>query len=335
VATSDRHGECDCTSKFGEPGFIRTLSENILLTPNTAATAFSPISGTSRRTLISPCSFSIFFRIPSGCTSTARRGSSKTRNCPLWGQDTARHLRRVVKRREKTTGALGHGGGGGIQCSKHVPLLQKLDRKIDWGTNSVAAKKGDYFQLQDIPLYDRVCGDKAMEVAVDVFYRKVLEDDLVSRFFEGVDMEELRLRQRHDLWRPVPVYEPRSAQVQDMGLTAFRPGRRHPQGNLGGRHRLGNGCAKAAVQVADINRLKGCPALRAASALSRRSVHDAVPRQEHGEAVSDLVGHERKAGRKGRHSVQRIPGGVFSEWATPASARRRSLLLRRNGRAVL
>jgi predicted pyridoxine 5'-phosphate oxidase superfamily flavin-nucleotide-binding protein len=30
VATSDRHGECDCTSKFGEPGFIRTLSEKFL-----------------------------------------------------------------------------------------------------------------------------------------------------------------------------------------------------------------------------------------------------------------------------------------------------------------
>jgi hypothetical protein len=27
VATADRHGECDCTSKFGEPGFIRALSE--------------------------------------------------------------------------------------------------------------------------------------------------------------------------------------------------------------------------------------------------------------------------------------------------------------------
>jgi hypothetical protein len=33
VATSDRHGECDCTSKFGEPGFIRALSEKYLAYP--------------------------------------------------------------------------------------------------------------------------------------------------------------------------------------------------------------------------------------------------------------------------------------------------------------
>ncbi len=33
VATADRHGECDCTSKFGKPGFIRVLSDNYLIYP--------------------------------------------------------------------------------------------------------------------------------------------------------------------------------------------------------------------------------------------------------------------------------------------------------------
>lgn len=50
-----------------------------------------------------------------------------------------------------------------------------------------AAKKGDYFQLLDIPLYDRLGGDDAMEIVVDVFYRKVLEGNLVSKFFEDVE----------------------------------------------------------------------------------------------------------------------------------------------------
>ena len=114
-----------------------------------------------------------------------------------------------------------------IQCSKHVPLLQKQDRKIDWGTDSVAAKKGDYFQLQDIPLYDRVGGDKAMEVAVDVFYRKVLEDDLVSRFFDGVDIEGLWLKQKSFLamafggpyqYTGLDLRKSHGRLVQDMGL---------------------------------------------------------------------------------------------------------------------
>jgi truncated hemoglobin YjbI len=86
-----------------------------------------------------------------------------------------------------------------IQCSKHIPLLKKADKAIDWGTDSVAAKGGDYFQLQDIPLYHRVGGDAAMEIAVDLFYRKVLEDEFIAKFFEDVDMAGQRLKQKNFL----------------------------------------------------------------------------------------------------------------------------------------
>lgn len=83
-----------------------------------------------------------------------------------------------------------------IQCSKHIPLLKKLERSIDWGTDSVAAKKGDYFQLKDIPLYDRIGGDQAMDIAIDLFNRKLVGDDLVGRFFDDVDMAARRLKQK-------------------------------------------------------------------------------------------------------------------------------------------
>lgn len=33
VATADRNGECDCTSKFGTPGFIQVLSDKYLMYP--------------------------------------------------------------------------------------------------------------------------------------------------------------------------------------------------------------------------------------------------------------------------------------------------------------
>jgi hemoglobin len=48
----------------------------------------------------------------------------------------------------------------------------------------------------DIPLYDRVGGDKAMEVCVDLFYQKVLQDDLVKHFFQDTDMASQRLKQK-------------------------------------------------------------------------------------------------------------------------------------------
>jgi len=45
-------------------------------------------------------------------------------------------------------------------------------------------------------LFEQLGGQGAVELAVDNFYRKVLADDRVSRFFEGVDMDKQRAKQK-------------------------------------------------------------------------------------------------------------------------------------------
>ncbi len=45
-------------------------------------------------------------------------------------------------------------------------------------------------------LFEQIGGEPAVEAAVDIFYRKVLSDDRVSRFFEGVDMDRQRAKQK-------------------------------------------------------------------------------------------------------------------------------------------
>lgn len=45
-------------------------------------------------------------------------------------------------------------------------------------------------------LYDQLGGEPAVNAAVDIFYRKVLADDRISRFFEGVDMEKQAAKQK-------------------------------------------------------------------------------------------------------------------------------------------
>ncbi len=45
-------------------------------------------------------------------------------------------------------------------------------------------------------LYERLGGEKAVDAAVDLFYRKVLSDDRINHFFEGVDMEKQAAKQR-------------------------------------------------------------------------------------------------------------------------------------------
>jgi len=45
-------------------------------------------------------------------------------------------------------------------------------------------------------LYQKIGGDAAVNAAVDIFYRKVLADDRINKFFEGVDMEQQAAKQK-------------------------------------------------------------------------------------------------------------------------------------------
>lgn len=45
-------------------------------------------------------------------------------------------------------------------------------------------------------LFDKIGGDAAVNAAVDIFYRKVLADDRINMFFEGIDMEKQAEKQK-------------------------------------------------------------------------------------------------------------------------------------------
>ncbi len=45
-------------------------------------------------------------------------------------------------------------------------------------------------------LYGQLGGEAAVDAAVDIFYRKVLSDDRISAFFDGVDMDRQAAKQK-------------------------------------------------------------------------------------------------------------------------------------------
>jgi truncated hemoglobin YjbI/predicted pyridoxine 5'-phosphate oxidase superfamily flavin-nucleotide-binding protein len=230
VATADRHGECDCTSKFGEPGFIRVLGDKHVLYPEFRGNGvFANLGNLSENPhigmLILDC-----YRDSVGLHINGRARAIENEELSAYADKLPKDVVELLtlegtKRPERWV--MVEVEEAYIQCSKHVPLVQKKDRTIDWGTDSVAAKKGDYFQILDIPLYDRLGGDDAMEIVVDIFYRKVLGDDFVSRFFEDVDMAGQRLKQKAFLamafggpypYTKIDLRKAHGRLVTDMGL---------------------------------------------------------------------------------------------------------------------
>lgn len=51
-------------------------------------------------------------------------------------------------------------------------------------------------QIPTASLYERIGGEGAVNAAVDVFYRKVINDYRINRFFDDVDMEKQIAKQR-------------------------------------------------------------------------------------------------------------------------------------------
>lgn len=54
-------------------------------------------------------------------------------------------------------------------------------------------------QLSPTPeasLFERIGGEPAVDAAVDLFYTKVMSDDLLTPFFEGVDMKRQAAKQK-------------------------------------------------------------------------------------------------------------------------------------------
>lgn len=53
--------------------------------------------------------------------------------------------------------------------------------------------------MSDASLYERIGGKDALEAAVDRFYERVLADDRIAHFFNTVDMETQRKKQKRFL----------------------------------------------------------------------------------------------------------------------------------------
>lgn len=199
VATADRHGECDNTSKFGQPGFIRVLGNKYLLYPEYRGNGVYANSGNLTENPHLAMLMIDFTRDTVGLHVNGKVRIVENEELLAYADKLPLNVIDEINREGKKCPErwiMVQVEEAYIQCSKHIPLLKKADKSIDWGTDSIAAKGGDYFQLQDLSLYQRVGGEQAMEIAVDVLYQKMLGDELVSPFFKDVDMDSQRLKQK-------------------------------------------------------------------------------------------------------------------------------------------
>jgi predicted pyridoxine 5'-phosphate oxidase superfamily flavin-nucleotide-binding protein len=138
VATADAGGECDSSFRAGEPGFVRVLGDRSLAFPEYRGNGVHASLGNVLENPHIGLMFIDFFRDLIGLhvNGTARIVDSQV----MSGQEASvladpRAERWVWVDVEEAY----------IHCSKHLPLLERKDRRIHWGTDDVRRKGGDYF----------------------------------------------------------------------------------------------------------------------------------------------------------------------------------------------
>ena len=147
VATADAQGNCDCSPRFGKPGFVTVIDEKTVAYPEFRGNGVLASLGNIHENPHIGLVFVDFLE-----TTVGLHVNGRARTC---GADQAP----VPLSLEKEYGTMPSGPlverwvvveveEAYIHCSKHVPLLRKMEKHVMWGTDDPKAKSDDYFVTQ-------------------------------------------------------------------------------------------------------------------------------------------------------------------------------------------
>ena len=152
VGTADRHGEADTSFRAGLAGFIRVLDERTLAYPEYRGNGvMSSLGNIYENPHVGLLFVDFTEKIGLHVNGRARivendeflRDASASESIredisPATGRRPERWV--VLSVLEAY-----------IHCSKHIPRMQKIDEEVQWGTDDVRAKGGDYFRAKASP----------------------------------------------------------------------------------------------------------------------------------------------------------------------------------------
>ena len=150
IATSDAHGECDCSFRSGLPGFVHVLDDKTLTYPEYRGNGVMASMGNIFENPHIGMVFIDFFHSTVGLHVNGKAQVLDNQDL-LVRPDLPPAIIEAIQTkagRGSEQWILVEVAEAYIHCSKHVPLLQKRDKKIHWGTDNASHKGGDYFKTK-------------------------------------------------------------------------------------------------------------------------------------------------------------------------------------------
>lgn len=150
IATCDARGNCDCSFRAGLPGFVRVLSESTLAYPEYRGNGVLASLGNISENPNIGMMFVDFFRDTVGLHVNGKARimeNAELIRLPGIPEDLRGDVA-VTGGRKPERWVVVEVEEAYIHCSKHIPLLSKLDKSIAWGTDDTRLKGGNYFSVR-------------------------------------------------------------------------------------------------------------------------------------------------------------------------------------------
>jgi uncharacterized protein len=153
IATADAHGECDCSLRAGTPGFVKVLNDRRLAYPEYRGNGVMASVGNILENPHIGMIFIDFFQHTIGLHVNGKASIVENSELLAYPDVTTEMLEEIqtIEGRSPERWIFIEVEEAYIHCSKHIPLLKKMDKKIHWGTDDVRRKGGDAFQAKDCP----------------------------------------------------------------------------------------------------------------------------------------------------------------------------------------
>jgi predicted pyridoxine 5'-phosphate oxidase superfamily flavin-nucleotide-binding protein len=149
ISTADVDGDCDCSLRAGEAGFVRVLDDRTLVYPEYRGNGVMASMGNISENPHIGMMFVDFLRDTVGLHVNGK--AEIIENDELLQRDNiptsvVEDMKR--KRRNPERWVVVAVEEAYMHCSKHIPQYQKADKTMQWGTDDVKVKKGDFFMAK-------------------------------------------------------------------------------------------------------------------------------------------------------------------------------------------
>lgn len=146
VSTSNAAGECDSTFRAGVPGFVQPIDARTLAYPEYRGNGVMASLG---NIIENPHVGLLFIDFFTDIIGLHVNGSAEVvDNEDVLGRDVPPAMLEAMKAdggRQPERWVWVTVDEAYVHCSKHIPWLQKRDKRIYWGTDDARRKGGDYF----------------------------------------------------------------------------------------------------------------------------------------------------------------------------------------------